>query len=147
MIPEIKIQVTFDKKIKMSEIKAITSSAQAVTILREMYNKDTFEWTEEMVLLCLNRSNKPIGYYKLSSGGIAGTICDPKVVFTIALKSAATGIIISHNHPSGALSPSRADKDVTEKIKKAGELLDIKLLDHVILTDEGYYSFADEEEI
>lgn len=147
MIPEIKIQVTFDKKIKMSEITPITSSATAVTILREMYNKDTFEWTEEMILLCLNRSNKPIGYYKLSSGGIAGTICDPKVVFTIALKSAATGIIISHNHPSGALSPSRADKDITEKIKKAGELLDIKLLDHVILTDEGYYSFADEGEI
>jgi DNA repair protein RadC len=112
-----------------------------------MFNKDTFDWTEEMILLCLNRANKPIGYYKVSTGGVAGTICDAKVIYTIALNATATSIILSHNHPSGNLTPSEADKKVTKQIKAAGELLEIKLLDHLILTDEGFYSFADEGEL
>ena len=146
-IPEIKIQISWDKKVKKSELIPLTSSTQSVAVLREIFSKDTFDWTEEMILLCMNRANKIVGFYKVSSGGISGTICDPKVVFTIALNCGASSIILAHNHPSGNTTPSQADKLITQKIKSGGEILDIKLLDHVILTDESYYSFADEGEI
>ena len=146
-IPNIKVKVTWDKKVKISEVVQITSSQSAVDILRTIFSKDTFGWTEEMILLCMNRANKPIAYYKISSGGISGTICDPKVVFTLALGTTSSGIIIAHNHPSGNLNPSSADNDITQKIKKGGQLLDIKLLDHIILTEDGYYSYADNDNL
>jgi DNA repair protein RadC len=75
---------------------------------------------------------------------MAGTIADPKIVFTAALKSAASSIVLCHNHPSGALSPSQADINLTRKLKSAGEFLDIAVVDHIILTSESYFSFADE---
>jgi DNA repair protein RadC len=143
-IPQIKINVTYNKSIKKSELINITSSKCAVDILKNIFSQDTFGWTEEMILLCLNRANKPIAYYKISSGGTSGTVCDPKVVFSIALGTTASGIIIAHNHPSGNLQPSQADNILTKKIKEGGELLDIKLYDHIILTEESYYSYADE---
>jgi DNA repair protein RadC len=90
----------------------------------------------------LNRANKVLGIYDVSTGGIAGTVADPRVIFAAALKANACAIIISHNHPSGNLKPSRQDEELTEKIKQGGQFLDIKLLDQVILTAEGYYSFA-----
>jgi len=95
-------------------------------------------------MLCLNRSNKVLGYFKISSGGVTGTICDPKIVFSVALNVMASGIIIMHNHPSGNLRPSPADIMLTKKLKEAGTLLDIHVLDHLIVTDESYYSFMDE---
>lgn len=146
-IPNIQVKVTWDKSVKKSEIVQITSSQSAVDLLREIFSKDTFGWTEEMILLCMNRANKPIAYYKVSSGGVSGTICDPKVVFTLALGTTSSAIILAHNHPSGNTTPSKADEDLTTKIKKGGELLDIKLLDHIILTDDGYYSFADNDNL
>ena len=98
-----------------------------------------------MILICLNQNNKVIGFYRVSAGGTTGTICDPKIVFTTALNCAGTtSIIISHNHPSGSLKPSRADEQITAKIKEAGKVLDIKLLDHIIYTEEGYFPFGDE---
>jgi DNA repair protein RadC len=97
-----------------------------------------------MILLCLNRANKVIGFYKVSSGGFAGTVADPKVIFTIALNCAASAIIIAHNHPSGNLKASKADIDLTNKIKLAGDTLEINLLDHIIMTEDSYYSFADD---
>lgn len=92
----------------------------------------------------LNRANKVLGILEASSGGISGTVADPRLVFVAALKANASNIIISHNHPSGNLNPSKADEELTQKIKQAGQLLDIKLFDHIIVTSEGYYSFADE---
>ena len=83
----------------------------------------------------------------LSQGGIAGTVVDLKLLFSVALKCVASGIIIFHNHPSGTTIPSTSDIKLTNKIKQAGEMLDIKLLDHIILTKKGYYSFADEGKI
>jgi DNA repair protein RadC len=91
-----------------------------------------------------NRANKVLGIFELSTGGVSGTVADPKLIFAAALKVAASGLILSHNHPSGNLQPSQADIDLTRKIKEAGKLLEIQLLDHIILTTEGYYSFADE---
>ena len=146
-IPEIKISLSFDKKVKKSELRTITGAESCVEILREVFNKDTFDWTEEVVMLCLNRANKVVGFYKVSSGGLSSCILDPRVIFTIALNCAANAIILSHNHPSGNRVPSAQDKDVTKKIKEAGKLLDIGLLDHIILTDDNYYSFMEEGDL
>lgn len=143
-IPEIKISLSFDKKVKKSELRTITGAESCVDVLREVFNKDTFDWTEEVVMLCLNRANKVVGFYKVSSGGLSSCILDPRVIFTIALNCGATSIILSHNHPSGNTTPSVQDKDITKKIKEAGKLLDIGLLDHIILTDDNYYSFMEE---
>ena len=142
-LPQIEISLKY-KGTKKSELKQITSSQDTYNILKLLFDADTFDWKEEMILLCLNQANKLIGYYKVSSGGISGTICDPKVVFTIALNSGASSLILAHNHPSGNMTPSNADKEVTEKIKQGGKLLDIKLLDHIIVSDENYFSFADD---
>jgi len=146
-IPEIKITLSFDKKIKKSELKIIHTSMDAYRIFKQIFNSDTFDWVEECIILCLNRANKLVGFYKISSGGTTGTVVDPKVIFTVALNCAASGIILAHNHPSGNLNPSEQDKAITKKLKDAGKLLDINLLDHMILTDESFYSFADEGQI
>lgn len=143
-IPEIKINLSFDKKVKTNQLATIDDSQSCAMVLREVFDKDTFDWTEEVVMLCLNRANKVVGFYKVSSGGISSCIVDPRVVFTIALNCGASSIVLSHNHPSGNKVPSIQDKNITEKIKNAGKLLDITLLDHIILTDTGYFSFLDE---
>jgi DNA repair protein RadC len=123
----------------------ITSSLDAYNHLKSFFPEDTIALHETFVVGYLNRSNRLIGVYILSKGGITGTVADPRLVLSVALKTAATGIILVHNHPSGSLQASEADKDITQKIKKGGELLDIKLLDHLILVPEGkYLSFSEE---
>lgn len=99
---------------------------------------------EEFWIMMLNNSNKVIHKYNLSKGGITATMVDIRILFKKALSQSATSIILAHNHPSGTLKPSRADKHLTEKVKKAGEILDIKVLDHLIITEKSYFSFADE---
>ena len=95
-------------------------------------------------MLLLNRANKVLGYVKLSSGGTSQTIIDIKLVFHAALKANAHSIILAHNHPSGSLSPSKSDISLTKEVGSAGKILNIELLDHLIITEEGYLSFADE---
>ena len=102
---------------------------------------------EEAVVLFLNRGNRVLGGYKVSSGGITGTVVDIRIILAIALKCLASGMILAHTHPSGELNPSNADKGLTQKLKEAANLMDISLLDHLIITSETYYSFADEEVI
>lgn len=143
-IPEITISVSFDKKVKKSDLITVRNSSDIADLLRQVFNKDTFDWTEEFVVLCLNRANKVMGFCKISSGGITGTVADPRVILTLALNCTATSLILAHNHPSGNLQPSRADEEITQKIKLAAGYLDIQVLDHIILSDEGYYSFRDE---
>jgi DNA repair protein RadC len=138
-IPQIKVKVTVTK----GEEYKVTSPDTMIDLLRKVFNADTFNWTEEMVLVCLNRANVVIGFHKVASGGFSGVVCDPKVIMTIALQSAASGIILAHNHPSGNLKPSQADIDVTTKIHNACGYLDIKLYDHIILTSEGYTSLSE----
>ena len=107
--------------------------------------EDTIEFFEEAYLLLLDRANRVMGWYKVSQGGMAGTVIDPKIIFATALKARANSIIIAHNHPSGQLRPSQADKDLTNKLFAAGKALDLPLLDHLILAPEGgCFSFADE---
>lgn len=98
---------------------------------------------EEFWILFLNRSNRVINRMKLSQGGISGTVTDVRMVMKRAVEYLASGIILCHNHPSGNLSPSESDSRITQKIKEAGNLLDIQLLDHLIISEKDYYSFAD----
>jgi DNA repair protein RadC len=99
---------------------------------------------EEFWIILLNRANQLIKKEQISSGGISGTVADPKIIFKAALDQYASSIILVHNHPSGNLKPSRADLDLTSKMKSAGKLLEIPVLDHIIFSDEGYLSFADD---
>ncbi|WP_282044233.1 RadC family protein [Winogradskyella flava] len=99
---------------------------------------------EEFWILHLNNSNKIIHKNQLSKGGITGTLVDVRLVLKNALETGATALILCHNHPSGTLKPSQADKDITQKLKMAAQSLDIKVLDHLIVTDKAYFSFADE---
>jgi len=94
--------------------------------------------------MLLSRANKIISRHLISKGGQAGTVADPKVIFNIALQNHAASIILSHNHPSGNLRPSQADIDLTRKLKAAGVFLDMPVLDHLIVTDNGFFSFTDE---
>jgi DNA repair protein RadC len=98
---------------------------------------------EEFWILFLNRSNRVISRMKLSQGGISGTVTDVRIVMKKAIECLASGIIVCHNHPSGNLNPSESDSKITQKIKEAGNLMDIQLLDHLIISDKDYYSFAD----
>jgi DNA repair protein RadC len=121
----------------------INCSADAVEIFRKTIS-DRSSFSEEFLLLALNRANNVIGFYRVSTGGVSGTVADPKIIFSIALQSLASGLILCHNHPSGNLNPSQSDIQLTKNAKQSGKLLDISVLDHIILTDESYYSFADE---
>ena len=120
----------------------IQSSEAAANFIRRFYTGDIDIFESSFVLL-LNSQNLTIGYAKLSQGGIQGTIMDPRLVAHYAVKCLASAVIIAHNHPSGALKPSDADITLTKKINSGLDLLDIKLLDHVIITSEGYYSLLD----
>ena len=102
---------------------------------------------EEFWIIFLNNANKIQGKSQLSMGGITATLVDVRLIFKKAIECGATSIILCHNHPSGNLNPSYADMQLTEKIKSGGEVLDIKVLDHIIISDQGYYSFADENEL
>ena len=138
------ISITYSSTVKPSQRPKVGSSLDAGQILREAWEEGTLEHREQVRVLLLNRANKVLGIFLASTGGLAGTVCDPKVVFQAALKANASSIILAHNHPSGELTPSEADRNLTRKLVQAGELLDIKVLDHLILTEEGYCSMADE---
>lgn len=99
---------------------------------------------EEFWILLLNRANRLLKKYQISQGGVAGTVADPKIIFKMAISELASGIILAHNHPSGNLSASQADRDLTKKIVEAGKLLEIQVLDHLIIAGQKYFSFADE---
>jgi DNA repair protein RadC len=94
--------------------------------------------------MLLNRNNKVLGIFELSTGGITGTVADPKLIFAAAVKAGACGIVICHNHPSGLIKPSRQDELITSKIKEGGKFLDINVIDSLIISTEAYYSFANE---
>jgi DNA repair protein RadC len=138
------IKVSYTTKLKYQELKSITTSFDAIKMLRSFWNKDILEYKEEFYVLLLNRSNKVIGYHKISEGGSSSTQVDPKMIFSVALKCNACAVILAHNHPSGNIKPSQSDIDLTQKLKDGGKLLEVSVLDHIIVTAEDYYSFADE---
>ncbi len=141
------IQLYELKKIQSEFPKTkIRSSADAAEFIRQFYSDD-IDIFESSFILLLNRANDTIGYAKISQGGITGTVVDPRLVAKYAVESLATAVILAHNHPSGNTEPSTADKEITHKIKNGLKLLDIDLLDHLILTNESYYSLADNGEM
>jgi DNA repair protein RadC len=125
----------------VEELKKITSSKAVFDIMQPVIGELPHE---EFWILYLNNSNKVIHKAQLSKGGITGTVVDSRIVFRTAFEQNATSIILTHNHPSGKLVASDADKEITQKLKMAGKQLDIYVLDHIIVTETGYYSFQDE---
>lgn len=123
------------------ELKKITSSKAVFEIMQPLIGELPHE---EFWVLYLNNSNKVMYKFQLSKGGITGTIVDIRLIFKTALEQNAVGLILCHNHPSGKTTPSEADKNITQKLKLAGEQLDIKVLDHIIITEKSYLSFRDE---
>ena len=121
----------------------MTNSTMTANYIRDIW-PDDLTIRERFYLLCLSRSNEILSYYEVSAGGVSATVVDPKLIYMAALKLPTSAIILAHNHPSGSKEPSGADIQVTQKIKEAGKLLDIMLLDHIILTEDDHFSFADE---
>jgi DNA repair protein RadC len=123
------------------EKSVVSSSADVATFLQTSlrdYKHEVF------AVIFLNRANKINDFKIISEGGITGTVADPRIILRTALEKEAVSLILCHNHPSGSLKPSRADEELTQKIKEAAKYFDIKVLDHLIVSDDGYYSFADE---
>ncbi len=143
-IPELiaEVKISYSSNIKAKDRFKITCSKDAETAFRSVW--PAYDHIEFCYLLMLNRQNQVLGSHQISKGGMTGAVIDVRVIFQVALKACATSIIISHNHPSGNLETSDADRKITKQIKEAGAILDIPLLDHLILTSESFYSMADE---
>jgi DNA repair protein RadC len=137
------IQISYRNTIRPSEMRKITRSSDAHDILKDIWS-DRMDYAEEFMILLLNKANKVLAYSKISQGGTCGTVVDPKMIFQAALKINASSVILAHNHPSGNLQPSEADTRITAKIKNAGEFLECTVMDHLIISSEGYFSFSDE---
>lgn len=146
-LPEILVNVSYSEKVKKNELYVVRSSHDAARIVARAFSPDCFDFAEEFVMLCLNQANKVIGFYRVSRGGVTGTVADPRIILSVAMRCmGTTSIIVAHNHPSGNIRPSMADEKLTEKLKNAAAYLDIKLLDHIIIGEnqfDEYYSFAD----
>jgi len=123
----------------------VASSSEINKIIRSIADfNNNIDIVEEVNVLLLSKSNMIIGYANISKGGISSSIVDIRIVMKYAIDSLASSIVLIHNHPSGNLRPSNSDKDITKKIKNACALLEIQLLDHIIITSDDYYSFADQ---
>ncbi|NQU54104.1 MAG: JAB domain-containing protein [Bacteroidetes bacterium] len=120
----------------------ITCSKDSSDVIRQFYHEDISIY-ESFFLLLLNRANNTIGYVKISQGGVAGTVVDVKLI-KYSVECLASAVILAHNHPSGNLVPSKEDVKITKRVVSALELMDINVLDHVVMTEESYFSFADE---
>ncbi len=138
------VELRYKSKVKASERPVIRCSKDIVNVLKNYYDENTIELQEQFNVLYLNRACRVLGIYRLSIGGITATVADPRLILAMALKLTACNMILSHCHPSGNLHPSKADIAITEKIKAAAAFFDMNVLDHIILTSEGYFSFADE---
>lgn len=128
--------------------ETITEDRPKITGSRDIYELLKAELLdiphEAFWIVLLNRANRVIKKHQISQGGVAGTVADPKIIFKIALEELASGVILAHNHPSGNLAASKADIDLTKKLKESGKLLEIEVLDHLIIAGKKYLSFADE---
>ncbi len=140
------IRVSYTERIRSPFWHKIKSSADAAHLMYEHWDSSTIGLHESFKVVLLNNGNKVKGIYQLSQGGITGTMVDLRILFAVVLKTLTVALILVHNHPSGTLKPSGPDKDLTQKIKKAAELFDIKVLDHLIIAPDGtYYSFTDND--
>lgn len=138
------VELVYHNKVKAADRPKINSIVAAFDLLLSMWDRNKIELVEQSYILLLDRSNHCLGISHLSTGGVSECLIDPKIVFVTALKARASGFILAHNHPSGNLKPSKSDIYLTEKMRQAGKFLDVQMLDHMIVTPRGYYSFAEE---
>ncbi len=138
------VELVYHNRVLAAQRPKILSSSDAYRILLDTWDEGKIYLLEQFRILMLDRGNRVMGTTLISTGGIAGTVADPKIIFATALKCRAAALILAHNHPSSNLTPSHADMDLTRRLKQAGQWLDLPILDHLILSPEGYYSFADE---
>ena len=138
------IEISYMPKIKPSQRPKIKNADDAYRLLIQTWDESKIELVEQFRVILLNRNNSVLGICTLTSGTSTHTLADPKQVFGLALKANAVCIMISHNHPGGSLKPSKNDEEMTRKMIVAGQILDLKVIDHIIVSVEGYYSFAEE---
>jgi DNA repair protein RadC len=138
------IQLTYNPKFKVSERPQISTSKDAYNILIHQWDKGKMGLIEEFKVMLLNRRNRVLGILHVSSGGLNGTIADPRVIFAAAITACASGIILCHNHPSQEVDPSSHDREITKRLKDGAKLLGIDVLDHLIISSDRFYSFSDE---
>lgn len=139
------VELTYKPKFK--SLHKIVSSEDAYKYLLPTYKEGTIFYKEYFKVLFLNQANQVLGYTLISEGGITDTTVDVRIILQAALLTNSVALILAHNHPSGNLKPSRQDMDITKQVKEAARLMRISVIDHLILTNAGYYSFADEGEL
>ena len=140
------VKLSYITNVPAKDRPTISCSRDAERIFRECF-EGTIEHVESFHILILSRSNKVLGHKRISEGGINGTVVDVRLILQTAILGNASVIILGHNHPSGNLKPSQADIRTTKKVVEAGKIMDIAVLDHIIVSLDSYYSFADENEI
>lgn len=138
------VQLTYKNRVPCKERQQVKDSESAYKIAKAQFPDETIDYRESFKAIYMNRTSHVLGCLTVSEGGPCSTAVDVKLILQGALLTNATGVILAHNHPSGNLMPSGPDKSMTEKIKKALTVMDIQLLDHLIVTSESYFSFADE---
>lgn len=138
------IELTYTPRIKVSDLPKVSNSREVYQLLFDTWDKTKLQFVEQFKVMLLNRAGRVLGICTLTTGTVAYTIVDPKLVFAVALKANACRIIIAHNHPAGNLIPSNSDQALTNRIKEAGRILEVLVEDHIIVSAEGYYSFSDE---
>lgn len=140
-------EVELSYKPSFKNLHKVVSSEDAYKYLLPTYREGTICYKEYFKVLLLNQSNQVLGYTLISEGGITDTSVDVRVILQVALLTNSVAIILAHNHPSGSLKPSRQDIEITKQVKDAAQLMRITVIDHLILTDTGYYSFSDEGQL
>ena len=136
------VKLVYSRKVRANDRPQVSASQDAYVLFRENWDDLTINLNEQFKVMLLDRNNRCMGISTVSSGGVSGTVVDPKLIFALALKGRACQLIVAHNHPSGNLSPSNQDFQITKRLCDVGKCLDLEVLDHLILTDESYYSMA-----
>ena len=136
------VELVYKTKVRASERPTISNPDDSYQVLKSIWDEGKINLLEEFKVMYLNGGNMVIGIYEISAGGITSTVADPRLILAAALKCLATSMILAHNHPSGNLKASQADIDLTNKLVQAAKCHDIKVLDHIILSSEGFTSFA-----
>lgn len=137
------VTLIYRNKVKAKERPKITSTKSAYEILAEVWDKNRIELIEQFKIILLDTSNRCLGVSDIATGGVNWCAADSKIIFATALKAKATSLILSHNHPSGNLQPSNEDLKLTHKLVEGGKLLDIRVIDHLIVTNDDYFSMSE----
>ena len=138
------IELSYIPQRKLSDLPKVTTSDDVYQTFLESWDKTKIQFVEQFKVMLLNRAARVLGICTLSNGSGSSTVVDPKLVFALALKANSGRIILAHNHPAGNLTPSKYDFDITYKLKQGAGLLEIQIDDHMIISAEGYYSFAEQ---